>query len=145
MVGLHYASFSQRVRALFLDSLWWTVIALFMPLGPSPEGIPLSPDAFAASALLWLMLAQFVPIAVTGLLWVTWCTSPGKRALRLQIVDADSGHPMTVGQAVLRTIGYLLTFATCGAGFLWILFNPRRQALHDRIANTVVVVKMPDG
>ena len=46
---------------------------------------------------------------------------------------------MTVRQAGLRTLGYLLSFATCGAGFLWVLFNQRKQALHDRIANTVVI------
>jgi uncharacterized RDD family membrane protein YckC len=46
---------------------------------------------------------------------------------------------MTVRQAGLRTLGYLLTFATCGAGFLWVLFNDRKQTLHDRIANTTVV------
>lgn len=46
---------------------------------------------------------------------------------------------MTVGQAGLRAVGDLLTFATCGAGFSWVLFNPRKQASHDRIANTVVI------
>jgi hypothetical protein len=30
---------------------------------------------------------------------------------------------MTVRQAGLRTLGYLLSFATCGAGFLWMLFQ----------------------
>lgn len=136
---LHFATYSQRARALFLDSIWWTVIVLFVPLGPSPETMPLSPDAFAVSAVLWLLLAQCVPIILTGIFWAVWGTTPGKRALRLQIVDADTGQSMTVNQAVLRTIGYLLTFATCGAGFLWVLFTSRKQALHDRIANTVVI------
>jgi uncharacterized RDD family membrane protein YckC len=53
---------------------------------------------------------------------------------------------MTVRQAGLRTLGYLLSLATCGAGFLWVLFNQRKQALHDRIANTVVIDDRPvDG
>ena len=53
---------------------------------------------------------------------------------------------MTVRQAGLRTLGCLLSFATCGAGFLWVLFNHRKQALHDRIANTVVIDDSPsDG
>jgi uncharacterized RDD family membrane protein YckC len=138
MVELHYATYSQRARALFLDSIWWTVIMLFVPLGGSLESMPLTPDAFAAYALFWLLVAQFVPIVITGLLWVAWGTSPGKRALRLHIVDADSGLPMTKKQAVLRTIGYMLTFAMCGAGFLWVFFTPKKQALHDRMANTVV-------
>ncbi|MFM0573097.1 RDD family protein, partial [Paraburkholderia caledonica] len=99
----------------------------------------LAPDAFASTLVLWLLVGQCVPILVTGVLWAVWGTSPGKRVLRLRIVDADTGQPMTVRQAILRTAGYVLTFATCGAGFLWVPFNPRRQALHDRIANTVVI------
>jgi uncharacterized RDD family membrane protein YckC len=125
---------------LFIDSLWWTVIVLFVPLGPSAEDIPLSPDGLAATMLVWMMVAQCIPIVITGIVWAVWGTSPGKRVVRLRIVDADSGERMSVTQCVLRTIGYLLTFALCGAGFLWVFFNPRRQALHDRIANTIVVV-----
>ena len=136
---MHYATCTQRARALFLDSLWWTVIVLFVPLGPSLESTSLSPEGLAASAAMWLLLGQCVPILVTGALWAVWGTSPGKRALRLRIVDADTGLTVTARQAALRTIGYLLTFATCGAGFLWVLFSWRKQALHDRIANTVVV------
>ncbi|MDR5777864.1 RDD family protein [Caballeronia sp. LZ065] len=133
------ATFSERGRALFIDSLWWTIILLFIPVGSSIEDVPLSPDALAATLFLWMIVAQSVPILVTGVLWAVWGTSPGKHVLRLRIVDADSGAPMTVRQALLRTMGYLLTFATCGAGFLWVLFTSRKQALHDRIANTVVV------
>ncbi|TCF96871.1 transporter [Paraburkholderia strydomiana] len=136
---MRYATYSQRARALFIDSLWWTVIVLFVPLGPSTQDLLRAPDAFASTLVLWLLAGQCVPILVTGILWAVWGTSPGKRVLRLRIVDADTGQPMTVRQALLRTAGYMLTFATCGAGFLWVPFNPRRQALHDRIANTVVV------
>ncbi|MPW22492.1 RDD family protein [Paraburkholderia sp. CNPSo 3157] len=136
---MRYATYSQRARALFIDSIWWTVIVLFIPLGPSTDDILAAPEALASSIILWLMIAQCIPILVTGVLWAVWSTSPGKRAMRLRIVDADTGKPMTVKQAILRTVGYLLTFATCGTGFLWVLFNPRKQALHDRVANTVVI------
>jgi len=136
---MRYASYSRRATALAIDSIWWTVIVLFVPLGFSTEDILMAPESFALSIALWLAVGQCIPILVTGVLWAVWGTSPGKRALHLRIVDADSGKPMTVRQAGLRTLGYLLSFATCGAGFLWVLFNPRNQALHDRIANTVVI------
>jgi uncharacterized RDD family membrane protein YckC len=105
----------------------------------------MAPESFASTILLWLAIGQCIPILATGVLWAVWGTSPGKRALHLRIVDADTGEPMTVKQAALRTLGYLLSFATCGAGFLWVLFNPRKQALHDRIANTVVIDDRPDN
>jgi uncharacterized RDD family membrane protein YckC len=133
------ATHAERGRALFIDSLWWTVLVLFVPLGPSGADIPLSPDALAAMVLFWLFVAQCIPIVLTGVFWAVWGTSPGKHVVRLRIVDADSGERMSVKQAILRTIGYMLTFAMCGAGFLWVYFNPRKQALHDRIANTIVI------
>lgn len=136
---MRFASYSRRASALAIDSIWWTVIALFIPLGPSMDELLMAPESFASTILLWLAIGQCIPILVTGVLWAVWGTSPGKRALHLRIVDADTGEPMTVRQAGLRTLGYLLSFATCGAGFLWVLFNQRKQALHDRIANTVVI------
>ncbi|WP_321575022.1 RDD family protein [Paraburkholderia franconis] len=136
---MRYATYSQRARALFIDSIWWTVILLFIPFGPSTEDILMAPETFVSSIILWLMAGQCIPILVTGVMWAVWGTSPGKRAVRLRIVDADTGQPMTVTQAMLRTLGYLFTFATFGAGFLWVLSNPRKQALHDRVANTVVI------
>jgi uncharacterized RDD family membrane protein YckC len=141
---MRYASYSRRASALAIDSIWWTVIVLFVPLGPSTEDLLMAPEAFATTILLWLAIGQCIPILATGVLWAVWGTSPGKRALHLRIVDADTGQPMTRRQAGLRTLGYLLTFATCGAGFLWVLFNPKKQALHDRIANTVVIDNGPD-
>jgi len=135
---MHYATWTKRARALFIDSIWWTAIVLFVPLGPSLDDLLTASDP-AASLLVWTLLGQSIPIVVTGVLWAVWGTSPGKRATRLRIVDADTGRPMTVKQAALRTLGYLLTFTLCGAGFLWVLFNSRKQALHDRLANTVVI------
>jgi len=135
---MHYATWTKRARALFIDSIWWTVIALFVPLGPSLDDLMAASNP-GASLLIWMLVGQCIPILVTGVLWAVWGTSPGKRATRLRIVDADTGRPMTVKQATLRTLGYLLTFALCGAGFFWVLFNARKQALHDRLANTVVV------
>lgn len=134
-----YASYSRRATALTIDSIWWTVVVLFVQLGPSTEDILVAPESYVSTIALWLAIGQCIPIMLTGLMWAVWGTSPGKRALHLQIVDADTGRPMTVRQAGLRTLGYLLTFATCGAGFLWVMFNDRKQMLHDRIANTTVV------
>jgi uncharacterized RDD family membrane protein YckC len=141
---MRYASYSRRASALTIDSIWWTVIVLFVPLGPSTEDLLVAPEAFASTIVLWLAVGQCIPILVTGVLWAVWGTSPGKRALHLRIVDANTGMRMTGMQAGLRTLGYLLSFATCGAGFLWVLFNPRKQALHDRIANTVVIDCRPN-
>lgn len=137
--NVYFATISQRGRALFIDSIWWTVIMLFVPVGSTNDLLLTDPSNAAALLALWFFAGQCVPIVITGLMWAAWGTTPGKRACHLRIVDAQSGERMSVTQSMLRTFGYLLTFATLGAGFLWVFFNPKKQALHDRIANTVVI------
>lgn len=63
---------------------------------------------------------------------------------RLQLVDARSGTPPPLRQAVLR---YALSWPSMlffGAGVLWCLFDRERQFLHDRLAGTRIVL-LPAG
>jgi uncharacterized RDD family membrane protein YckC len=73
----------------------------------------------------------------------------GKRVLSIQVRDATSGGPIGVGRGVLRALvawgpGQAFTFAFVGGIWtvldgLWPLWDERRQALHDKVANSVVV------
>jgi uncharacterized RDD family membrane protein YckC len=77
-----------------------------------------------------------------------WGQTPGKRVMSLRVVRADDGGPISYGQAAWRLLfAYLVSLATCGIGGLvdvaWILWDARRQALHDKVARTVVVKAEP--
>ena len=61
-----------------------------------------------------------------------------KMLFGIQVRSTTLG-PLTWGQAALRTIGYVLSSLFLGAGFLWMLFNRDRRALHDFIAGTRVI------
>ena len=104
----------------------------------------MAPESFALSVVLWLAIGQCIPILVTGGLWAVWGTSPGKRALHLRIVDADTGEPMTVKQAGLRTLGYLLSFATCGAG-CWFRADSRRRPLCRSLTTVCAASSLGEG
>ena len=67
----------------------------------------------------------------------------GKRALNIQVRDEASGGPIGYGKAALRVlVGFALGFL-CGIGqivdLLFPLWDPKRQTLHDKAANTLVV------
>jgi uncharacterized RDD family membrane protein YckC len=65
--------------------------------------------------------------------------SIGKMLTGLRIVQKD-GSPATFLQLLLRhTIGYLLTAATLGLGFLFSALNQKGRALQDLIGGTVVI------
>ncbi|HDP0318999.1 TPA: RDD family protein [Salmonella enterica subsp. enterica serovar Concord] len=76
---------------------------------------------------------------VTVVLWRWFQATPGKMALRLRVVDAQSGQAASMGQYVIRYVGYVLSTLPVGLGFLWIAFDNRKQGWHDKLARTVVV------
>ena len=65
--------------------------------------------------------------------------SIGKMLTGLRVVRTD-GNAASFSQLLVRhSIGYLLTIATVGLGFLFSILNPKGRALHDFLAGTVVV------
>lgn len=63
----------------------------------------------------------------------------GKLLVRTRVVRLD-GSALTPMDAFIRNGGYAAGLATGMIGFMSILWNPNRQAIHDRMAATVVVL-----
>jgi uncharacterized RDD family membrane protein YckC len=76
-------------------------------------------------------------------LWVLVGMTPGKRIMGLIIVGEDGGR-VTIGKAIRRYVGYYLSSILL-LGYLWVLIDPRRQALHDKLAGTLVIYDWPDS
>jgi hypothetical protein len=64
--------------------------------------------------------------------------TPGKWLFGLRVVRL-SGQPMGLWFALERFGGYAAGIATGFFGFLQVYWDPNRQAIHDRIARTVVI------
>jgi uncharacterized RDD family membrane protein YckC len=62
----------------------------------------------------------------------------GMALLGIRVVRTD-GSPVGATQAIVRTLTFPLSFLFLGLGFLGILTNRDRHALHDRLARTAVV------
>ena len=65
--------------------------------------------------------------------------TPGKRALGIRVVRLD-GQPVTWWHAFERAGGYAAGLATGTLGFAQIYWDPNRQAIHDKVAGTVVIL-----
>ena len=70
----------------------------------------------------------------------------GKMVMKIQVRDAVVGGPIGLNRGVIRALLPGLAGLIPCAGFLVVLvdglfplWDPKRQALHDKIANTVVV------
>jgi uncharacterized RDD family membrane protein YckC len=66
-------------------------------------------------------------------------TTLGKRLVGIHVITRE-GFPATLGRMVLREwVGKLISAALCGLGFVGIVFDRERRALHDRIVHTYVI------
>lgn len=87
-----------------------------------------------AGLTLLLLVLNFVVLAGTG------GQTAGMRILGVYIVRLD-GTPFTFKHAAVRhLIGYPLSMAAGFLGFLWMLWDPRQQGWHDKLARTIVVM-----
>ena len=92
----------------------------------------------------WLLAALFLPMACMFRGGQRRGQTFGKQALAIRVVDLR-GMPVEGGTIVLREVvgKWLPGLITSGfytlADDLWPLWDPRNQALHDKIASTLVV------
>ena len=63
----------------------------------------------------------------------------GMQVFSLELVDAEQGGYPTTHQAAVSSSVYLLSIASCGLGFLPILFNEEKRAAHDLASGTILI------
>ena len=88
----------------------------------------------------WDILFSYVlPAFAVIIFWVYKSATPGKMALNLSIVDARTGGKPSVGQFIIRYIGYYVAMLPLFLGIIWVGIDPRKQGWHDKLAGTVVI------
>lgn len=65
--------------------------------------------------------------------------SIGKSALGLVLVKESTGKPIGAGMSFLRQLLHFLDSAVCYLGFLWPLWDAKRQTLADKCVSSVVI------
>ncbi|REE96095.1 RDD family protein [Thermomonospora umbrina] len=146
------ASRWARLGAAILDGILLTVVIglLTFPFVDYGEMFETSEgDEFVVPTGQWTanLLGAALGFLYFWLLTYKWGQTLGKKALGIQVVRAADGGAVSQGQAAGRAAFYTVLGGICGCiGFidvLWILWDPRRQALHDKVAQTVVRKVVP--
>jgi uncharacterized RDD family membrane protein YckC len=139
-----YAGFMRRTVAFVLDNIIIGLISTTLAVAIlGNEYLQLSQQKTLASQLDWrlLIFEQGLPAIWVIAFWMTWMATPGKLLLDCQIVDANSmGKPQTI-QLVVRYLSYLISAIPLGLGFIWIIFDKRKQGWHDKLAKTLVIMQ----
>jgi uncharacterized RDD family membrane protein YckC len=76
--------------------------------------------------------------------WLLRGRTPGKRLLGIRVASLTHDRP-TPWQSVERALGYGFSVLELGFGFLQFFIHPNRLTVHDRVAETAVVIDRPPG
>ncbi len=128
--AMEIASLGQRFAAFLVDFAISVLVGVVGTLIGSSMGDAGSIVSFIASIGYWIVV--IVMVATRG-------QSPGKIALNIKIVKVD-GNQVGFGTALIReVIGKFISSLIILLGYIWILFDGKRQGWHDKIASTYVV------
>ena len=124
----YYANWLQRAGAYLIDGI--------------PPGILIIIGVAIHNAAV-LLLFLLAALAVTGYnrwyLAGTTGQSWGKKVLNLKLISEDTGQPIGTGMAFLRDICHVVDSITCYIGWLFPLWDAKRQTFADKIVSTVVI------
>lgn len=122
---VEYAGFWVRFAAVFVDGLVLLI----------PNGIII----FALKGgLLANLLSNIVSLAYVIYMLNTKQATLGKMAVGLKVTSIDGNKPK-LGKLFIREIGKILSAIIIYIGFLMVAFTKKKQGLHDKLANTVVI------
>lgn len=145
-----YAHFGLRLVAIIIDYLivvplnfiivlpgYFFVITMFSTT--DEFGVPQMMPVGSALAMGLNLLSAVIP-------WLYFARQEsgikmatiGKRVVGIQVIDTD-GYPISFLRATGRYFAKIISAFPCLIGFLFPLFTPKKQALHDMIAGTLVV------
>jgi uncharacterized RDD family membrane protein YckC len=134
-----YAGIATRLGSLVVDAL---LVVLIVVVGSALIGLVGSLFGHLRPQwLVGLLLGSgwiLVDIAYFTAFWSTAGQTPGMRLLRLRVVDKHGESPGPA-RSLLRLAGLWLAVVPLFAGYLPVLWDPRRRALQDLIAGTDVL------
>ena len=87
--------------------------------------------------LISIGLSVYTRYILQGRTGQTW----GKKVLRLRLLGMDTGQPIGAGNAFVRDLAHLLDGLPCLLGYLWPIWDEKRQTFADKLLRTVVITE----
>lgn len=153
MIPSVYGGFLRRAAALLFDQAILVVLAIFffslgilahLTASDSSEIIVdiLEGRATEMAAGGFLLIYYFA-VAILVIVYFTYFIgyngqTPGKMLFGLYVIRAN-GERMNFRQAFLRWVGYVLSGTAFYLGFLWAIFDRKKQGWHDKLAGSIVI------
>jgi len=146
-----YGSFPQRLGALLVDSVlaigcgMAVVFVSLMAIGPIVFFVPLPepPDIEAAESALFAVMSSEWGLGVVCYFWLgnSLGGTPGKRILGLRVLSASDQSNLGLRRGLIRYLVFLVGGFLFYLGWLWVIWDNKNQAWHDKAADSLVVRK----
>lgn len=150
---VRYAGFWRRFAALIIDGLILGVVQMilltpllaFLGLGAATADTLEDTGGFIAAVMGATFLTIFA-VWIAGWLYFALMESSskqatlGKMALSIKVTDL-SGNRISFGRATGRYFGKIVSGIILYIGFIMAAFTEKKQALHDMMASSLVVMR----
>lgn len=141
-----YAPWVSRVLATVLDAavvavpvLVGQIVLVFsggrFGLGDLTDASGFGVAAYVVGALVTIALGIYNTIIRQGRSGQTWA----KSWVGIRLVRESTGTPLGPGLTFVRQIAHILDALPCYLGFLWPLWDAKRQTFADKVMSSVVV------
>ena len=151
--GVTFAHWGKRVGAYLIDSLITIplLIPYFIGIGIAAGNSEIDPvtgqstlDNSSAGLVLILALVSGL-LSLAYFVW-NFCLRQGrtgytigKGVLGIKLVKTETGQPIGAGMAFVRQLAHILDSLPCYLGYLWPLWDARRQTFADKVIGTYVI------
>lgn len=137
--GVTFAHWGKRVGATLIDSL--LLLAAYIPalIG---AGLASDPGTAGMGTVLTLIgLVLYIGVFVWNVCIKQGSTgyTVGKGVMGIKLVKAETGQPIGGGMSFVRQLAHILDGLPCYLGFLWPLWDAKRQTFADKIIGTYVI------
>jgi uncharacterized RDD family membrane protein YckC len=150
-----YANWFKRVGAYLIDQIAMGIAGLPLWIGygmlvastettTNADGtVSTTMDDPSGTSLVLILLGM-----ITSVAFFVWNScirqgrtgySIGKSALGIKLVGERTGQPIGAGLSFVRQLAHIVDSLPCNLGYLWPLWDRKRQTFADKIMNTVVL------
>lgn len=147
-----YAGFWRRFMAFVIDNIALAIV--MVPFGDvilnadihldTADPVHLQQQLIQILGSAGMLTMTAISAAMIIGFWIFRAATPGKMLVNAHIVDANTFRPASNARLAVRYVGYFISSAAFGLGFLWIAFDKRKQGWHDKLAGTVVILGKPE-
>ena len=121
-----YASWLQRVGAYLIDVAPIVILEIIF------SRVLVLYVLILIASLGWTIYNRWYQAGTTG-------QSLGKKVLKLRLVSEETGQPIGMLMAFVRVICHIIDSVICFIGYLFPLWDAKRQTIADKIVKTVVI------